>query len=165
MNNGSGAPRLPASGAPPTSPVSIARLLNVVCRSVHLVAVSIVLGATVWGVGNERLGLAILSALVSGLALLALEAGNGDRWLTEGRALAVAIKLALLAMLPWVPSHRAALLVIVMLVASVGSHMPSGLRHACVVARRRAAPRDERARVARADVPPASAWAARGEGS
>ncbi len=146
-----------------TSSVSTARLLNVACRSAHLVAVSAILGAVVWGVDDHRCWLAIWGALASGLALLALEAGNGDRWLTEGRGLAVGCKLALLGLLPWVPSYRAALLVTVMLIASIAAHMPSCFRHARVVRTRRANRPGDHVRVALADGPPARAWPARGE--
>jgi len=142
---------------------SAVRLLNVACRSAHLVAVSAVLGAVVWGADDDRLWLAIWGALGSGLALLALEAGHGDGWLTEGRALAVAIKLTLLALLPWVPSYRTALLVTVMLIASIGSHMPSYLRHARVLPRRRPNGPVDQAPAGFADVPPAPSWAARGK--
>lgn len=147
----------------PTCSVSIARLFNVACRSAHLVAVSALLGAVVWGVDDDRLRLAIWGALASGLGLVALEAGNGDRWLSEGRGLAVGIKLALLALMPWIPSYRAALLVTVMLIAAIGSHLPSCFRHARYMALRRVDRAVDHARVALADVPAAGAWAARGE--
>jgi len=104
-------------------------LLNVGCRTGHLVAVSALVGGTLWGVDAERLGLSLWLAVGSGLGLVVLESQARPSWLVEGRGLAVIGKLGLLALAPYVGRHQGLLLVGVVIVASVGAHLPRSLRH------------------------------------
>ena len=103
--------------------------MNVGCRTVHLVAVSALLGGVLWGVDAERLGPSLWLAVGSGLGLVALESQARPSWLTEGRGLAVIGKLGLLALAPYAGRHQGLLLVGVVIVASVGAHLPRSLRH------------------------------------
>jgi hypothetical protein len=113
--------------------VNYTRLLNVGCRTVHLVAFALLLGGEAWGVAVERLLPVFELTVGSGAALLLLEVMADARWLVEARGAVVLLKLGLLLALPFVPEHRLALLVAVVVVASVGSHMPRWFRHASVV--------------------------------
>lgn len=106
------------------------RLLNVGCRTVHLVGVTLLVGGAAWGVGPERLAPALWLALASGAALLALEVATGRSWVLEARGLLITSKLGLLLLLPWAEQWRAELLIAVAVIASVGAHAPRWIRHA-----------------------------------
>jgi hypothetical protein len=107
------------------------RLLNVACRTAHLVAVVWLVGGAAWGVGTERLGPALWWTTGTGLVLVGLEvAAAGARWLVEVRGLAVLLKLGVLGALPWVGEARVTVLLAVVVLASAGAHAPRWLRHA-----------------------------------
>ena len=73
------------------------------------------------------------ATIASGVVLLALELASTCAWLFMGKGLAVLVKLALLLMVPLFWEYRAPLLLLVVALASVGSHMPSRFRHRCFV--------------------------------
>lgn len=117
---------------PMLAPTSVTlRLLNVACRTAHLLAVAWLVGGAAWGVAAERLGPALWWTTGTGVVLVALEvAAAGVRWLMEVRGLTVLLKLALLGALPWAGEARVAVLVAVVVLASAGAHAPRWLRHA-----------------------------------
>jgi hypothetical protein len=106
------------------------RLVNVGCRTLHLVGVSALFGGVLWGIPGERLGPALALTVASGAALLVAEALAGAEWLLEGRGLLVLAKLALLGAVPFAGPYAIGLLALALVVAAVGSHMPARLRHA-----------------------------------
>lgn len=110
-----------------------ARLANVLCRTVHLVAFGLLLGGHVWGVDADRLLPALWLTIGSGLALMGLETVASGRWLLEVRGLIVLVKLGLLLLVPYLWDLRVPLLVAVVVIASVSSHMPAWFRHATLV--------------------------------
>jgi len=109
------------------------RALSVCCRTVHLAGFAVLLGGHVWDVEPARLVPALWATIASGAALAVLEALPDGRWLLEVRGLLVLLKLGLLALVPLAWAHRVALLMAVVVVASVGSHMPRRFRHAVLV--------------------------------
>ena len=106
-----------------------ARALNVACRTVHIAGFGLLLGGHAWAVEPGRLLGALWLTVASGLALVALECGASLRWLIEGRGVLVLVKLGLLLAVPFAWEQRLWLLLAVVVVASVGSHMPSRFRH------------------------------------
>lgn len=117
----------------PPRTIPHARLLNISCRTVHLAGFSLLLGGHAWGVQADRLLPALWVTILSGATLMALESHASARWLFEGRGLMVLLKLGLLLVVPFVWEHRVPILLAVVLVASVGSHMPARFRHASVL--------------------------------
>jgi hypothetical protein len=109
---------------------SLPRLLNVGCRTVHLVGVALLVGGVAWNVDPGRLAPALWLTLASGAALLGLEIATGGSWLLEARGLLITSKLGLLLLLPWAEQWRAELLIVVAVIASVGAHAPRWIRHA-----------------------------------
>ena len=105
------------------------RGLNVACRTVHLTAFGLLLGGHAWAVVPDRLLGALWVTIASGLALVALECAAGFHWFIEGRGVLVLVKLGLLLAVPLAWEHRLWILIAVVVVASVGSHMPSRFRH------------------------------------
>jgi hypothetical protein len=116
----------------------VPRLLNVGCRTVHLIGFALVVGGAAWGVDAARLAPALWLTLGSGAALLGLELAAGS-WVLEARGLLITAKLGLLLLLPWAGEWRVALLLAVAVLASVGAHAPRWIRHARLAFRRESA--------------------------
>ncbi len=127
---GSRGPSSPAQGRAARFVVSSLRLLNVACRTIHIAGVSLLVGGAVWDVDWARLQPALWITIASGLGLLLLEVVVDQSWLCQGRGLAAALKLGPLGLIPLAPEHRGSLLLAVLVIASVGSHMPRWFRHA-----------------------------------
>lgn len=117
----------------PPRTIPHARLLNISCRTVHLAGFSLLLGGHAWGVEAHRLLPALWVTILSGVTLMALESHASARWLFEGRGLMVVLKLGLLLVVPFAWEHRLPLLLAVVVIASVGSHMPARFRHASLL--------------------------------
>jgi len=99
-------------------------------RAVHLAAFGILLGGHTFGVEAERLLVSLYLTILSGLGLMALEIyAVGLYWLILGKGIMVLVKLGLLLLIPFFWEARVALLLLVVGIASVGSHMPARYRH------------------------------------
>lgn len=109
------------------------RALGIALRTAHILAFGTLLGGHVHGVAPERLAPFFLATAVTGLGLVALELASTCAWLFTGAGLGVLLKLAILLAVPAFPEHRVALLVLVVVVASVSAHMPSRFRHRAVL--------------------------------
>jgi hypothetical protein len=109
------------------------RALGISLRTAHLVTFGALLGGHLFDVESARLQPFLLATIASGLALMALELSSTFAWLFMGQGVAVLIKLSLLLMVPVFWEHRVALLLLTVVVASVGSHMPSRFRHRLVL--------------------------------
>jgi hypothetical protein len=68
--------------------------------------------------------------------MMGLELASTCSWLFMGKGIAVLVKLVLLALVPVFWAHRVPILVVVVIVASVGAHMPSRFRHYSMLAGR-----------------------------
>lgn len=112
------------------------RALNIALRTAHIACMGVLLGGQAFDVPFQRLEPSVWLTIATGLALVAVESRGRLLWLHEGRGIMTLVKLALLGALPAVPGHRLAILLAVVVVGSVGSHMPSRFRHYSVVQRR-----------------------------
>lgn len=110
-------------------PVSGARVVQLLLRSLHIAAMALVLGALPFGAEAEALRGPILLTVVSGVLLLALDLAKEPGILFQGSGVAVLLKLAFLGFGALQPAHRFAWYLAATLVASVGSHMPGTWRH------------------------------------
>lgn len=81
----------------------------------------------------RRLHPSLWGAILTGTVLIVLEAYPSARWLYQGRGLMVLAKLVVLTLVPFLWDQRFGLLVIVVILASVGSHMPGRFRYFSVV--------------------------------
>jgi hypothetical protein len=113
-----------------------ARAWNVTSRTVHLAAVSVLVGGHVFAAPAERLEPWLWVALASGASLIAIEVYGSVDWLAQGSGLFVLAKLALLAVIPFAWSWRVPILFAVVALAGVGSHMPGRYRHYSLIYRR-----------------------------
>lgn len=112
------------------------RALNIALRTAHIGAMGILVGGHAFDVTPERLRVSLWLTIGTGVALAAIEAGPRLSWLHQGSGLMTMGKLALLSAVPLAWDYRLPILLAVIVVASVGSHMPARYRHYSVVYRR-----------------------------
>lgn len=117
------------------------RAWKIAFRTAHIAAMALVVGGHAFDAATSRIYPWLLTTIVTGAALVAVEARDVSfRWVFEGRGLMVLAKLALLAIVPFAWSARLQILFVVIVIASVGSHMPGRFRHYSVIERGRPFP-------------------------
>lgn len=105
------------------------RAVNIGLRTAHLGVTGVLCGGHVFGIPPEKLHVWLFGAILTGSLLTAVEAFPHVYWLYQGRGLCVLGKLALLCLIPWAWDFRVAILAAVVVLASVGSHMPARFRY------------------------------------
>lgn len=120
----------------PPRRVPHARAWNVTSRTIHLAAISVLVGGHVSGAPAERLEAWLWVAILTGATLIAIEVYPSADWLAQGSGLFVLAKLALLAVIPFAWPWRVPILFAVIALAGVGSHMPGRYRHYSLIYRR-----------------------------
>jgi len=133
-------------------PLAHARSWNIAARTVHIALMGALFGGHCFGLDADQLRPWLHGTIASGAALIFLEAYPTFRWFHELRAAMVVGKLLLLSSLPWFWAYRAQILVVVIVLGSVGSHMPRRFRYYSLLERR--LPHDVEARAGREHSPP-----------
>ena len=106
------------------------RGLSLLLRTMHLASFGILLGGHTFAIDADRLLPALYLTIASGIGLMALEISTiGPHWLFMGKGATVLVKLLILLAVPYVWDYRLPLLLLVVAIASVGSHMPARYRH------------------------------------
>jgi hypothetical protein len=95
----------------------------------------VLLGGHAFDVAPERLMVALWLTIGTGVLLAAVESGLRPLWLHQGRGFMTLSKLVLLCVIPPAWDYRLPILLIVVVIASVGSHMPGRFRYYSVVYR------------------------------
>lgn len=106
-----------------------ARVWSVLFRTLHIFAISILVGGHAFNAPVDQLRPMLYLAIVSGVGMAWIEAYPSWHALFQGWGILLMIKLALLCAVPFAWNHRFAILVVVLVIASVGSHMTKRLRH------------------------------------
>jgi hypothetical protein len=106
-----------------------ARGLGITFRTAHLITSSILLGGHVFNAAPDRLILCLYLTIASGIGLIALELYRSCQWIYQGMGVMTEIKLALLIAAGAWWNARVPLLILVVVLGSVGSHMPARYRH------------------------------------
>ena len=113
------------------------RAISITLRTLHLAAFGILLGGHAFSVEPERLLLYLWLTILSGLGLIVLEVyAVGLYWFLMGKGVMVLLKLAVLLLIPFFWEARVVFLLLVVGIASVGSHMPARYRHYSLLHRR-----------------------------
>jgi hypothetical protein len=112
------------------------RAWNVGARTVHLAATGLLLGGHFFAAPADALIPWLWTAIVSGAVMFALELYTSFDWLTQVGGLVVILKVAVLCAIPFAWSARVPLLLLVVVIAGVGSHMPGKYRHYSLLYRR-----------------------------
>jgi len=105
------------------------RALGLALRAAHLTTFGVLVGGHVLSAEPDRILPFLQATVASGVALMTLEMASTCEWLVMGKGLAVLLKLALLLLVPVFWEARAPILLLTVVVASVGAHMPSRFRH------------------------------------
>jgi hypothetical protein len=116
--------------------IPYARGWNIAWRTAHIGVSGVLVGGHVFDLPREDLLPWLYATGLTGAVLVFLEAFPRVAWFHQGRGLMVMAKLALLLAIPWLWSYRVALLAAVIILASVGSHMPARFRYYSVLYRR-----------------------------
>ena len=98
----------------------------------------ILLGGMFFDVDRSRLGPSFLACVVTGVLLGVLEAGPRLTWFHQGRGLATIGKLLLFLVVPLLWSSwtsRTAVMLAIVVIGSIGSHMPARFRYYSVLYR------------------------------
>ena len=112
------------------------RALNITLRTAHIAAMGVLLGGHAFDIAPERLKLSLWLTIGTGVALLAVEvAGPRLLWLHQGRGLMTLAKLVSICLVPLFWDYRLPLLLLVVVIASVGSHMSGRYRYYSVLRR------------------------------
>jgi len=110
-----------------------ARFLNIAFRTAHIGAMAVLVGGHAFDVEKSRLMLSLYLTIGTGAALAAVEAGPRLLWFHQLRGLTTLAKLVLMGCVPLFWDFRLPILLAVVVIASVGSHMPARLRYYSVV--------------------------------
>jgi hypothetical protein len=111
------------------------RALNIALRTAHIAAMGVLLGGHAFDVAPERLMVALWLTIGTGVVLAGVESGLKPLWLHQGRGFMTLAKLVLLCVIPLAWDYRLPILLLVVVIASVGSHMPGRFRYYSVVYR------------------------------
>ncbi|MFN7986285.1 MAG: hypothetical protein U0529_02370 [Thermoanaerobaculia bacterium] len=98
-------------------------------RTLHVVAMALVLGGVAFGIREERLRVPMAWTILSGVLLLAIEVARSGVFLYTGAGVASIVKLLLVGLGYHQPAARLAFYLAATVVASVGSHMTGSWRH------------------------------------
>jgi hypothetical protein len=120
----------------PPRKLACARAWNISARTAHIGVTGILFGGHVFQIPADQLRIWLIATILTGAALVVLEGFSHGRWLYEGRGVAVFVKLLLLCLVPLFWGWRVFILALVVVIASVGSHMPARFRYYSVIHRR-----------------------------
>lgn len=112
------------------------RALNIALRTAHIASMAVLVGGMAFDIEPERLRLSLWLTVGTGAALAAVEAGPRFLWFHQGSGVLTLAKVGLLCLVPFAGGYRLPLLLAVIVVGSVGSHMPGRYRHYSVLYRR-----------------------------
>ncbi len=112
------------------------RAANIALRTAHIAAMGVLLGGHAFHVPRDRLMVSLWLTIASGVALAMVEAGPRLLWFHQGRGVMTMAKLALMCAVPLAWDYRLPILLAVVVLASVGSHMPARYRYYSVIYRK-----------------------------
>jgi len=113
--------------------LSTSRACNIALRTAHIGATGMLLGGHFFGIAAGRLLPLLYVAILTGAALGIAEVYPNWRSVFEVRSLVIASKVLLLCLVPLLWNYRFAILIMVLVMASAGSHMPRRYRHHSVL--------------------------------
>src|ERR1039457_1412085 len=102
--------------------VSASRACNIALRTAHIAVTGMLLGGHFFGIAAGRLFPLLYLAILTGAALGIAEVYPNWRSVFEVRSLVIAAKVLLLCLVPLLWAYRSAILMVVLVMASAGSH-------------------------------------------
>jgi hypothetical protein len=113
-----------------------ARAISISLRTLHIASIGILLGGHVFAIPATRLLPWLWLSIISGSGLMGVELYSSCKWLYQGKGVLVLVKLLLIAAVAIFWAQRVWLLLAVLIIGSVGSHMPGRFRYYSIVHRR-----------------------------
>lgn len=108
------------------------RGVRIALRTAHILTSGVMLGGYIFNVPATVLEPWLWSAVITGLLLFAVDLFATLAILFELHAIAVLVKIILLALVPLVWDHRVSILVMILIIGGISSHMPARFRHKLV---------------------------------
>ena len=105
------------------------RGISITLRTAHLMTSGILLGGHVFDLAPHRLIMFLYLTIATGVGLVLVELYSSCRWIYLGKGVLVGLKVALLIAVSIWWESRVLFLLLVVLVGSVGSHMPARFRY------------------------------------
>jgi hypothetical protein len=109
------------------------KVLDLVLRSFHVGAASVLFGGLILSVSFSRLSAWHTLAMATGGALIIAEACHSRHWPYQGRGLMAIVHVGLLGLVHFRPDSMVPVLIAVLVFGVFGSNMPGYLRHWSVV--------------------------------
>lgn len=106
-----------------------ARAWNIAFRTAHIAVTGVLFGGHVFDISADRLLIWLYLSILTGVCLVVIEAYPSCRWCYQCCGVFVFCKLCLLGIIPWLWDYRVPILAIVIVIASIGSHMPRRFRY------------------------------------
>ena len=94
-----------------------------------MIAIGILLGGHAFNAPSAQLLPLLYLAIATGCLMTGLESDPNLHFLVEGGGVLLLLKLALLCTIPFAWSYSVPILLVVVVLASVGSHMSARFRH------------------------------------
>ncbi len=113
------------------------RGVRIALRTAHIFTSGVLLGGYIFNEPITMLEPWLWSTVITGLLLFAIDLYATLVILFELHAVAVLVKIILLALVFVVWEHRVSLLIIILIIGAVTSHMPARFRHELVFFRTR----------------------------
>lgn len=105
------------------------RVYKLLARTVHLIAIAGLVGGHMFGAPLAPLRLLLVVSIITGVTMCALEGYPNRHFFYEGWALLLWLKLVVLTLVFLFWNARTPILIVALVIASLGSHMPRVLRH------------------------------------
>ena len=109
------------------------RTLRIGFRTLHIGAMGLLLGGLAFDISPERLEVSFWVTVGSGVALVLVESGARWLWFHQVSGVMTLTKVALFVAVPLAWDFRLPILLAVVVIGSVGSHMPGRYRHFSVI--------------------------------
>ncbi|MGF1702839.1 hypothetical protein L4D09_21355 [Photobacterium makurazakiensis] len=115
----------------------IQRLSKTAVRALHILGIAGSAGGILYGVERELWLHWWVLAMVTGVIMTTLEIKQSRLWLIQLKGVLTMVKLGLISSFFFIPQHKPALFITVLLMSVVIAHGPAGLRHYSIWHRRR----------------------------
>ena len=112
----------------PATSLTGRRSIEIAVRTAHIAAMALLAGGHHFGAAPPSLRVWGVLTAATGAVLLAGEASHSRHWVYQARGVISLVHVGVLALIALAPSSARAAVVAAMIIGSVGSHLPRGVR-------------------------------------
>jgi len=113
------------------------RAIEILLRTGHIGATAVLFGGALFAIPFAHLISWHQAAVATGSALALLGINQSRHWPYQVRGVMAITHVGLLGLVPLYPEYRVQIFSAVLVIGSVGSHLPGGIRHWSLIHRRR----------------------------